>query len=212
MTIEKLAPLPLPTISEETPTDGSVKAVIDGVPFVYSEAGWIVDGHSASFHSRRPHRHSGERRNRPHDLGENHGTRLSRHLCQQPSTSAPWAQGDTVVIGGTTYTFNTDAGPPVTQWWSGATPTCYLPLAGGHDRRRVQRTGQRPRRHSLQDHNFWNVGAISVANPNTGTGLQDGQSGLFILTAQPTAWGTFYKFNGGSAPAPTSFPAVCRSM
>lgn len=49
MTIEKLAPLLLPTISEETPTDGSVKAVIDGVPFVYSEAGWIVDGHSASF-------------------------------------------------------------------------------------------------------------------------------------------------------------------
>ena len=133
-----------------------------------------------------------------------------------PATGAPWAQGDTVVIGGTLYTFNTDAGPPVTQWWSGSLnanlDNRYLRLAGGHMTGGVSSepdnvpdgTG-----YDLHDHNFWKVGAISVANPNTGTGLQDGQSGLFILTAQPTAWGTFYKFNGGSAPAPTSFPAVC---
>lgn len=39
-----------------------------------------------------------------------------------PGTSAPWAQGDTVVIDNITYVFNTDAGPPVTFWWSAATP------------------------------------------------------------------------------------------
>ena len=39
-----------------------------------------------------------------------------------PDTGAPWAQGDTVAIDDITYVFNTDAGPPVTFWWSAATP------------------------------------------------------------------------------------------
>ena len=39
-----------------------------------------------------------------------------------PNTGVPWAQGDTTVVDNITYTFNTDAGPPVTFWWSAATP------------------------------------------------------------------------------------------
>ena len=62
--------------------------------------------------------------------------------------------------------------------------------------------------YELHTHNFWEVGAVTVANPITGD-LKNGQSGLFILRDAPLAWGTFYKFKGGTPPAPTSYPAVC---
>ena len=42
--------------------------------------------------------------------------------ANNPATGAPWAQGDTVVLDDITYVFNTNAGPPVTFWWSAATP------------------------------------------------------------------------------------------
>ena len=87
----------------------------------------------------------------------------------------------------------------------------YLPLAGGHMTGGVSSdVGTVPNGtgYELHTHNFWEVGAVTVANPIT-TDLKDGQSGLFILRDAPLAWGTFYKFKGGTPPAPTSYPAVC---
>ena len=59
---------------------------------------------------------------------------------------------------------------------------------------------------AISKHQFFTAGAIRIQNPSN---VIAGQSGLFILTDTPTAWGTFYKFPGGTPPAPTSFPAVC---
>lgn len=87
----------------------------------------------------------------------------------------------------------------------------YLKLSGGHMNGGVSSVvGTVPdgAGYELNAHNFWDVGAITVANPIT-VNLENGQSGLFLLRAAPIGWGTFYKFKGGTPPAPTSFPAVC---
>ena len=57
----------------------------------------------------------------------------------------------------------------------------------------------------LNTGNFWTCGAISIPNPTNATAAT---SGLIRLTAAPTAWGTHFKHAGGSATAPTAFPAI----
>ena len=53
--------------------------------------------------------------------------------------------------------------------------------------------------------NFWTAGAITIPNP---TNAVAGTSGLIILTGAPTGWGANFAFPGGTAVAPTSFPAL----
>ena len=96
------------------------------------------------------------------------------------------------------------------DWVAGAAGD-YLPLDGGHMTGGVSSdVGTVPNGtgYELNTHNFWEVGAVTVANPIT-TDLKAGQSGLFLLRSAPIGWGTFYKFKAGTPPAPTSFPAVC---
>jgi len=59
----------------------------------------------------------------------------------------------------------------------------------------------------LSDGNYWTCGAIDIPQPTNGL---TGQSGVIRLTAAPTSFpaGGALKFAGGSAPAPTSFPAI----
>lgn len=58
---------------------------------------------------------------------------------------------------------------------------------------------------NLATGNFWTCGAIAIPNPTNATA---GTSGLIRLTAAPTGWGTNFKHAGGSATAPTAFPAI----
>ena len=53
--------------------------------------------------------------------------------------------------------------------------------------------------------NFWTAAAIDIPNP---TNAVAGMSGLIRLTAAPTSWGGNFKHAGGSATAPTAFPAI----
>ena len=53
--------------------------------------------------------------------------------------------------------------------------------------------------------NLWTCGAITVPNPTNGT---DCQTGAIRITAGPVAWGSNFKFPGGTAPTIAAFPAV----
>ena len=60
----------------------------------------------------------------------------------------------------------------------------------------------------LTTSNYWTVGALAFPLP---TGLSAGQGGLIQMTAAPTSWpaaGGILKYTGGTAPAPTAFPAI----
>jgi hypothetical protein len=60
----------------------------------------------------------------------------------------------------------------------------------------------------LTTSNYWTVGAIAFPLP---TGLSAGQGGLIQMSAAPTSWpaaGGILKYTGGTAPAPTAFPAI----
>jgi hypothetical protein len=60
----------------------------------------------------------------------------------------------------------------------------------------------------LTTSNYWTVGAIAFPLP---TGLSAGQGGLIQMSAAPTSWpaaGGILKYTGGTAPAPTAFPAL----
>lgn len=57
----------------------------------------------------------------------------------------------------------------------------------------------------LTEGNFWTCGAIAIPNPTNGVA---GQSGLIIVTAAPTSFGSNWDFPGGAYTAPTTFPAV----
>jgi hypothetical protein len=60
----------------------------------------------------------------------------------------------------------------------------------------------------LTTSNYWTVGAIAFPLP---TGLSAGQGGLIQMSAAPTSWpaaGGILKYAGGTAPAPTAFPAI----
>lgn len=54
---------------------------------------------------------------------------------------------------------------------------------------------------------YWTCGAIAIPQPTNGA---QAQSGVIRLTAAPTSWpsGGALKYAGGTAPAPTSFPAI----
>lgn len=52
---------------------------------------------------------------------------------------------------------------------------------------------------------YWTCGAIAIPNPTNGVA---GMTGTIRLTAAPTGWGSNFKHAGGSAPAPTAFPAI----
>jgi len=61
---------------------------------------------------------------------------------------------------------------------------------------------------SLTSGNYWTLGAIAVPLP---TNLSNGQGGLIQMSAAPTSWpaaGGILKYTGGTAPAPTAFPAI----
>jgi hypothetical protein len=61
---------------------------------------------------------------------------------------------------------------------------------------------------NLATSNYWTVGAIAFPLP---TGLSAGQGGLIQMTAAPSSWpaaGGILKYAGGTAPAPTAFPAI----
>jgi hypothetical protein len=60
----------------------------------------------------------------------------------------------------------------------------------------------------LTTSNYWTVGAIAFPTPS---GLTNGQGGLIQMSASPTSWpaaGGILKYAGGTAPAPTAFPAI----
>ena len=60
----------------------------------------------------------------------------------------------------------------------------------------------------LTTSNYWTVGALAFPLP---TGLSAGQGGLIQMSAAPTSWpagGGILKYTGGTAPAPTAFPAI----
>lgn len=57
----------------------------------------------------------------------------------------------------------------------------------------------------LTEGNFWTCGAIAIPNPTNGVA---GQSGLIIVTAAPTSFGSDWDFPGGAYTAPSTFPAV----
>ena len=57
----------------------------------------------------------------------------------------------------------------------------------------------------LSTGNSWTCGAIAVPNPTNGVA---GQTGVIRVTAAPTGWGSNFKFPGGTAIAPTAFPAM----
>jgi len=59
----------------------------------------------------------------------------------------------------------------------------------------------------LSSGNNWTLGAVVVPQPTNGVA---GQSGTVTVTAAPTSWpaGGTLKYASGTAPAPTSFPAV----
>jgi hypothetical protein len=61
---------------------------------------------------------------------------------------------------------------------------------------------------NLATSNYWTVGAIAFPLP---TGLSAGQGGLIQMSAAPSSWpaaGGILKYTGGTAPAPTAFPAI----
>lgn len=55
--------------------------------------------------------------------------------------------------------------------------------------------------------NNWTVGAIPIPQPTNGV---TGQSGTLTMTQAPTSWpsGGALKYPGGTAPSPSTFPAV----
>ena len=53
--------------------------------------------------------------------------------------------------------------------------------------------------------NLWTAGAIAIP---AATNVVAGMSGLIRLTAAPTGWAAMFKHAGGSATAPTAFPAI----
>lgn len=57
----------------------------------------------------------------------------------------------------------------------------------------------------LSTGNFWSCGAIAVPAP---TNAVPAMSGVIRMTAAPTGWDAVFKHPGGTATAPTAFPAV----
>ena len=125
-----------------------------------------------------------------------------------PDTGAAWAQGDTVEISGTVYTFNTDAGPPVTTWWSGAAGTNlddrYVLEAGDTMTGGLYQTVRNIANNTAWDMstgNLWVTAAdaATIAGPTNATA---GMSGVIFCTAEVTAWGGGnFDFPGGATPA-----------
>mgnify|MGYP001410360474 CR=1 FL=1 len=83
----------------------------------------------------------------------------------------------------------------------------YLPLEGGNLTGGVTQTVRAisPSRWDLEEGNLWEVGGIDVPNPSN---IVVGMTGAIVLMAAPTSWGAFCKFAGGTALAPSAFPAV----
>ena len=95
---------------------------------------------------------------------------------------------------------------PLTQAFSWV-KAAFLPLAGGNLTGALTQTERTitAGAFDLATGNFWTCGAIAVPNP---TNAVAGMSGLIRLTAAPTGWGSNFKHAGGSATAPTAFPAI----
>ena len=83
----------------------------------------------------------------------------------------------------------------------------FLPLSGGALTGSVTATERTitAGAFDLATGNFWTCGAIAIPNP---THAKAAMSGLIRLTAAPTGWGGNFKHAGGSATAPTAFPAI----
>jgi len=83
----------------------------------------------------------------------------------------------------------------------------YLPLEGGNLTGGVTQTVRAisPSRWDLEEGNLWEVGGIDIPNPSN---IVVGMTGAIVLMAAPTSWGGFCKFAGGTALAPSAFPAV----
>ena len=57
----------------------------------------------------------------------------------------------------------------------------------------------------LDEGNLWEAGGIDIPNPINAT---PGMTGVLVLMATPSSWGSNFKFPGGTPVAPTATPAV----
>ena len=133
------------------------------------------------------------------------GNGLTGGPITEAGSLAVQADGSTITVGANGIKV-TD-GEFVTPDDQTAALADYLPLAGGFLTGGVQQQVRTVTVSTwdLDEGNLWEVGGIDIPNPVNAT---PGMTGVLVMMATPTSWGSNFKFPGGTPVAPTATPAV----